>query len=297
MKPRIPRERILLILLAIAVAIIWWAVYSSFHQTLAVTFLDVGEGDAILVQCPSGRNMLIDGGGSSGPAAESIGERVVLPALLLRGIRKLDLVVLTHPHNDHVGGLVKVIEEMPVGMVLDSGQPHPTSLYEKFLVTVEKEKVPYKLARAGQTIRLAPEIEAFVIHPSQAWISGNSSNLNNGSVVIQLVYRRVSFLLTGDIEAEAEEWLLAGSEDLPSTVLKVGHHGSDTSSTEEFLRAVSPKLAVISVGEDNHFGHPSPEVLDRLHDHRVKVYRTDLSGAITVTTNGQRCKVESFGKH
>jgi len=153
-----------------------------------------------------------------------------------------------------------------------------------------------KQSRAGQVIRLGPEVQAFVLHPGLPWISGSSSDLNNNSVVIRLVYRRVSFLFTGDIEAEAEQALLAREADLSSTVLKVGHHGSQTSTTEEFLEAVSPELAVISVGEDNRFGHPSQEVVDRLRDQGVEVLRTDLGGAITVTTDGRRWRVKAFGK-
>jgi competence protein ComEC len=281
----------------LAGVLLFLAVFSWEHSQaasdLTVTAIDVGQGDSILIESSSGRNVLIDGGGkqeiggSKLPSKEDMtGRSIVVPFLRKKGINELDLVVLTHPHDDHVGGLPYVLEKMKVDMVLDSGQAHTSRGYIKFLRLIEKNKIVYKIARAGQVIDLGAGVKGYILHPSDPLISGTESDLNNNSVVIRLVYGKTSFLLMGDTAFEGEERVMSFGRSLKSDVLKVGHHGSRTSTSNEFLDAVSPQYAVISVGAKNKFGHPTKETLGRLADHGIKVFRTDLSGAIVLKSDG-----------
>ncbi|MFH1710472.1 MAG: DNA internalization-related competence protein ComEC/Rec2 [bacterium] len=262
---------------------------------LTITFIDVGQGDAILIESPSGKKALIDGGGrqenlsSKGTDKEDpTGKTIIVPFLRKKGINELDLVILTHPHDDHVAGLPYVLEKIKVDMVLDSGQPHTSRGYSRFLKLIERKKIPYKIARAGQVIDLGGGVKGQVLHPSEPLISGTESDLNNNSVVIKLVYGRTSFLFTGDAAFEAEARILSLRPVLASDVLKVGHHGSRTSTSAGFLEAVRPKYAVICVGAKNKFGHPTPETLGRLAKYSIKVLRTDLGGAVIFKSDGAK---------
>ena len=210
-----------------------------------------------------------------------------MPFLRKKGINELNLVVLTHPHDDHVGGLSYILEKIRIGMVLDSGQPHTSSGYQRFLRTIEAKKIPYKIARAGQAIDLGSGVKGYVLHPSEPLITGSESDLNNNSVVIKIVYGRTSILLAGDMAFEGEEKLLAKGYDMNSDVLKVGHHGSRTSTSDRFLAAVRPVYAVISVGAKNKFGHPNNQTMGRLVKHGAMIMRTDQNGAITIKSDGE----------
>ncbi len=266
--------------------------HSQAAGDLTVTCIDVGQGDSILIESPSGKNVLIDGGGRqegsvSDPDRDDMtGRSIVVPFLRKKGINELDLVVLTHPHEDHVGGLPYVLEKLKVDMVLDSGQTHTSRGYYRFLRLIEHKHIPYKLARAGQVIDLGAGVKGYVLHPSEPLITGTESDLNNNSVVIRLVYGRTSFLLMGDTAFEGEDRILSSGRNIKSDVLKVGHHGSSTSTSDSFLGAVSPRYAVISVGAKNKFGHPSLETLERLSDHGIKVFRTDMDGAVIFKSDG-----------
>ncbi len=244
---------------------------------LAVHFIDVGQGDSILIRTPQGRTMLIDGGTAA--AGET-----VLNYLSRAGISKIDLVVGTHPHEDHIGGLVSVLEKMPVDRVIDSGKIHTSQTYEKYLTLIEKKKIPFEIGRAGQKINLDPAVVLKILHPGPDVERGDA---NHASVVIELRYGRVTFLFNGDAEERAEaEILERGYHRAGATILKAGHHGSSTSTSESFLKAVAPAAAVISAGRDNPYGHPHAETLDRLAASRVKIYRTDLLGSIVIVSDG-----------
>jgi len=257
-------------------------------KELVVTFIDVGQGDSILIESPSGKNMLIDGGGRNfrEDRDDPTGRSIVVPLLRKKGINELDIVVLTHPHDDHVGGLPYVLDKVKVDMVIDSGQPHTSKGYYRFLKTIEKKNLPYKIARTGQIIDIGGGVKGYVLHPSEPLISGTESDLNNNSVVIRLVYGKTSFLLVGDAAFEAEDRFLGSGQNLKSDVLKVGHHGSKTSTSDKFLAEVRPAYAVISVGAKNKFGHPSNQTLGRLAEYGIKVFRTDLNGAIIIKSDG-----------
>lgn len=280
------KKNLKLAILFLAVAFVWTAAFSptAAIKGLTVSVIDVGQGDSILVESPSGRTMLIDGGPKY--KRGDAGRRYVLPYLHKKGINKLDIVVLTHPHDDHVGGLPSVLKDLPVGLVLDSGQPHTSRAYLDFLQIVDRKKIPYKLARAGQEIDLGGGVKGEVLNPQEPFIE--ESALNNNSVVIRLVFGKIAIMLTGDMEKEGEYRVLGLGAGLGSQVLKVGHHGSRTSSSTEFLEAVQPKVALISVGIKNKFHHPHPSTIKRFEELGIKAYRTDLNGTIVVSTDGER---------
>jgi competence protein ComEC len=266
--------------------------FSSPADQLTVTVLDVGQGDAIVVTLPNGRNLLIDGGGvpvRPGSSSFDVGEKVVSPYLQRQGIKKIDLLVNTHGHYDHVAGLIPVIQELSVGEVLLSPVPATSNTYEKFLELLDQKDIPIIFAERGQLINLDPRVELKVMHPGNPVI-GSTSQLNDNSVVIKLNYRQFSMLFTGDIEQAAMADLLASELDLSSTVYKVAHHGSSTGLVPEFLERVSPGVAVIPVGK-NTFGHPSETLINYLEERGVLIYRTDLDGGIVITTDGNKVKI------
>ncbi len=284
------KKRILIISLLILNLLVWWKIFTPPERLLEVTFLDVGQGDSIFVQFPHGGNMLVDGG--SAYKDYDTGERVIAPFLRKKRIGRIDLMVLSHPHLDHSGGLLHVIKNFPVGLVLDSGQKHDSYTYKKFLETVKERNIPYRIGRHGQIVRGYRETEIDILHPREHLIEGTNSDLNNNSLVLKLTHKKVSFLFSGDVEEEAESGLLRLGPILQSTVLKISHQGSITSSGEKFLEAVKPEAAVISVNRKNRFRHPHPLILERLERLGIKVYRTDKEGAIIMRTAGERVNIE-----
>lgn len=258
---------------------------------LKATCLDVGEGDAIFITFPWGGNMLVDGGEGG---QWDRGEKVVLPALRYWGVSKIDLLILTHPHSDHLGGLIKVLENIPVRMVIDSGQMHTSYSYEKFLSLIDEKNIPYTVVKSGDEITGYRGVKIMVVNPPHPFFQGTDSDLNNNSIVLRIVYREVSLLLTGDIERETERRILSLGETIHSNFLKVPHHGSGTSSSWEFLKLVSPQVAVISVGRRNNYGHPAPIVLERYEELNCQLFRTDNHGAVTFITDGRIYWVKSY---
>ena len=288
------RERLTIAALLLAAALAWGGAWRNTHPTLTVTFLDVGQGDAILIQGPE-RTVLMDAGGVRGadPDRSDVGREVVLPALLLAGVRRIDALILSHAHDDHAAGAVSVVGQVPVGMLVEPELPSPALGYQRLLLAAEWRNVPRVAARAGQVMRLGGGALLYVLHPPLPRVGGTEADLNNNSVIVKVVFGSVSFLLTGDVEDTGETALLQSHPDLRSTVLKVPHHGAATSTTAALLDAVRPQLAVISVGE-NTFGHPSGAVLRRLEKRGVRVLRTDVSGAVTVRTDGRRLWVDTY---
>lgn len=248
---------------------------------LEVHFIDVGHGDSILILSGCEKAALIDGGD------QGAGSRVV-NYLHDQGVDRLDLLIATHPHSDHIAGLIDVMKSFPVKEVLDPGVMHTTETFEEYLDTIEKLDIPFTEARPGMERSLGTKVELEILHPSFP----SSKDLNNASIVSKLTYGDISFLFTGDAESEAEREMLQRSKDLDSTILKVAHHGSDSSSTESFLREVFPEVAVIMCGPDNPYGHPHDEVLSRLKAREVEVFRTDLHGDIVITTDGEEYNIE-----
>ncbi len=255
--------------------------------TLTVAFLDIGQGDAILIRSPNGMTMLIDGGNS-----DKDGREVIIPKLQEWGAERLDVMVATHPDADHIGGLPYVLENFDVGSVALTGQVHTTQVYERFLTDIRDFQVSAIPVRTGTAIPFDSAVSVEVLGPDDSFVQVQGDN-NNASIVIKLTYGQAGFMFTGDAEGEEEAAILAGGADLRSTVLKVGHHGSRSSTGEAFLSAVDPQIGVISAGDGNRYGHPHQEILDRLNQHGVTIYRTDLSGTITLTTDGATISVET----
>lgn len=240
--------------------------------SVEVHFIDVGQGDAILIRAHGSKAMLIDGGEAGSG---------VLEYLRSKGVQQLDMVVATHPHSDHIGGLVEVLQAIPVAEVVTNGQPHTTKTYERFLDAIAAAKAKYREVKRGDRLQLG-DLSFGVLHPTSA----TGSNLNNQSVVLRMVHGQVTFLFTGDAEQEAEASMLRSSVPVGATVLKVGHHGSRTASSPEFLGLVRPEIAVYSAGVGNTYGHPHPETLAALANIGAKVYGTDTHGTVVVTSDG-----------
>ena len=284
-KPRLGFSAKWLVLPLLVVAILVWSVALTMpDDKLHVSFLDVGQGDAILIQTPNGQDILIDGG----PDPQKI--NLELSRKLPFWDRTIDLVVCTQPQADHLIGLVDVLQRYKVKQVLEPGVSYNTSIYQVWCNLVEEKQIKWDKARAGQEIDLGNGIKLEVLNPPATLFEGTSDDVDNNGVVLRLSCGQVSFLCTADIGEEVEFELIGQRANLKSTVLKVSHHGSKTSTTLQFLAAVDPEVAVISVGKDNPFGHPSPEVVERLIDRlgENNFYRTDRHGTIEFITDGER---------
>ncbi len=287
--PGISTARWLVVPLALAAALIWTAALTGEDGRLHVVFADVGNGDSVLIISPSGRQVLVDGGPQAQDATRLLGS--ALPFW----DRSLDLVVLTHGHADHISGLLEVLRRYDVGHIVEREAGRITPDYLSWRQAVENEDAVVTQARAGQSFNLGDGATIEVLHPSETLMAGTDSDLNNTSIVLKVVYGEVSFLLTGDIFVEAERAMLSRGIDVRSTVLKVPHHGSRTSSSREFIEQVSPSVAVISVGADNRFGHPHAETLDVLGRYapEARVMTTRDHGSIRFVTDGTTLSVET----
>jgi competence protein ComEC len=270
--------------LALAAGLLWWAALTPSSDRLTVTVMDVGQGDAILIEDPAGHRILVDGGPSSRAISEALGRETSF------WDKRVDLVVLTHPEEDHLNGLVTVLERYDVKRILVSPIESDSAAYDAWRQAAEHEGGPYYEAAPGEWFDLGRGARLEVLGPPSDPIEDGEAKLNNNSVLLRLTWGGVSFLLTGDLERAGEEALLSEGRNLRSTVLKVAHHGGADATSVSLLAAVHPAVAVISVGKDNWFGHPSPQVLERLGDNLV--YRTDLNGRVKLSTDGERLWVE-----
>lgn len=292
------------VLLASAAIIATYPFAPALHPgNLEMTALDVGQGDAILLVSPQGRTMLIDGGGSfaGGPMAEAArargpepGEDAVSPYLWSRGIQRLDIVALTHAHQDHIGGLRAILDNFQVGQ-LWLGREITARAQAALEEQARQRKIPIEHERSGNTSDWGGA-QMQVLWPEATDSAPATEAQNNDSLVLRLSYGHRAFLLPGDIERQAEAHLLeqTNNVNLAADVLKAGHHGSRNSTTDDFLARVHPQLAIISAGSENPYGHPSAELLARLNAAHVRILRTDRNGAIQVLTNGENLEVSCF---
>jgi competence protein ComEC len=265
---------------------------------LQVTFLDVGHGDASFIRFPQGTTMLIDGGGSYRDDVD-IGERVVAPFLWHQRVRRVDYAVASHPHPDHAKGLGVILRDFRVREFWDNGAQEPSSWYSTLRQMAIDQRIYRDMSVHGLEARTIDGVRLELLHPTAAFQPpkrqprvGENRDENNRSLVLKLTFGRISVLFTGDIEQEAERFLLQTNRDLRSTVFKVPHHGSQTSSLESFVRAVNPRAAVFSVQRDSRFGHPHPTVVERYRKLDALVFRTDIHGAITIRTDGHSVWIE-----
>lgn len=241
---------------------------------LEVHFIDVGQADSILIKAPDGKSMLIDAGNNAdGPE--------VVSYLKKQGINKIDVLVGTHPHEDHIGGLDNVINSFDIGQIYMPKVSHTTKTFEDVLIAIQNKGLKVTTPVPGSTFDLGTA-KCTILAPNNSSYEG----LNNYSIVVKLEYGNTSFLFTGDAESVSEQEMLSKGYDLKTDVLKVGHHGSDSSTTQAFLDKINPAYAVIMVGKENSYGHPSKAVMDRLQAKGVAVYRTDENGTIVATSNG-----------
>ena len=249
--------------------------------TLTIEVLDVGQGDSILVRTPAGKKVLIDAG---------TGKRDVVPMLAARAVTQLDLVIATHNHADHIGGMDEVLEAVPARFYFDQGMPHETGTYAEVMRLVETKGIAYKPGRRGQSFNLDDGVKVELLGPEDPLLRNTRSDLNSNSIITRITHGKNCFLFVGDAEAETEHRLLkAGIE--ACNVLKVAHHGSAYASTHAFLKAVQPKIAVISAGADNRYGHPTAVTLERLTSAGADIYRTDQQGTVRLLSDGKKVEV------
>lgn len=255
-------------------------------QPLKVTVLDVGQGDSILIETPGDKTILIDGGGQRN---YSVGDNILLPIFLYKNIKKIDLVIATHSHNDHILGIIELLDDISIeGIMINCIEDME---YEELINNAKKYNIPI-FTNDQAIIKMEDSVKLQCIYPkkSMSTIEGN-----NSSIVSLLKYKDISFLFTGDLEEDGERLLLQENIDINSLILKVGHHGSNTSSSKEFIERVNPQYAIISVGKNNYFGHPSQEILNLLEEKAVQTYRTDINGAIEITTYGETLHIREYG--
>jgi competence protein ComEC len=282
---KLPKKWIVPPLLATAVLATLLA-GSMPDDRLHVSFLNVGQGDAILIQTPTHQDILVDGGPSPQALNLELGRRLPF------WDRTIELVVLTHPHADHLTGLIDILQRYRVTQVLYPDADSASPLWLEWLNLIQEKGIKSSIARAGQVIDLVDdEITIEVLNPSA---TEKEQTLDTIGVVMRISTDKVSFLLTADITQATEIALITNRAHLTSTILKVSHHGSDTATSPEFLAVVSPEVAVISVGADNDYGHPSKETMARLTERLepTNIYRTDKNGTIEFTTDGERLWVK-----
>jgi beta-lactamase superfamily II metal-dependent hydrolase len=279
--------RTLLVGLGTAALLAWSpAANAAAQPPLQVDFIDVGQGDAALITSPTGKRVLIDGGPQESAAA-------LVGFLRTRNVEAIDLIVLTHRHADHLGGLRAVVLTFPTQLFLDAPFPHPSEAYQELLEQLAAKRVTVRNAELGRKVDIGGGATLTLLGPPEPPFHGTRSDPNTNSVVVRLDYRAASVLFAADAEAKTEAWLLRQHLPLQARVLKVAHHGSRYSSSRRFLRAVHPEVAVVSVGARNEFGHPAPETLARLEQLGARTYRTDRDGTVTVTTDGGRLTVRA----
>ena len=262
----------------------WISVFDLYQSRfLEVNFFDVGQGDAIFIETPWHHQILIDGGPDS-TILEKIAKNIPF------WDREIDLIILTHPEKDHLAGLIEVLKRYKIENILWTGVIRDTAEYREWEKLVKNEGAQIFIAQSGQKIKWSRTVldHMEVLFPLEILKGQELKDSNNTSIVAKLVFGENSFLFTGDTYKSIEEKLIESKADLDSDVLKIGHHGSKTSTAEEFITKVSPEIAVISAGKNNSYGHPNQEVLDILNKYGIKILRTDKDGDIKVISDGKK---------
>lgn len=266
--------------LFVSAILIWLAVFEQApSNVLEIVFFDVGEGDSIFIETPEHHQVLIDGGPDLS-VLEKLSQEMPFYD------QTIDLVILTHPDDDHLTGLVEVLKNYQIGRLIISGVSKNTSIYDRWQELIKEKNIPVTIAQAGQQILLDQGLILKILWPNQAENQLFSGKTNNTSVVSQLIYGDKEVLLTGDIERAVEGRLLdLFGNSLASDVLKIAHHGAKSSNSQIFIKQVNPEMAIISVGAKNRYGHPNETILGQLKD--ILLYRTDQSGDVKILTDGK----------
>lgn len=266
-----------------------------FSSHLKIYFIDVNQGDAALVVTPNEKTILIDAGDCD--EYHDYGKDVYMFLKKLK-ITKLNAVIISHPHRDHIGGMYYVLSKINTDSFYDSGFPYPSQVYQQLLELIDEKRIKYYLAREGTAINLDPSVEINILYPPKIFVFDTP---NDNSVVLRIKYKNIAVLFTGDIEAQAENYIVKKYRKkknvVISNILKVPHHGSNTSSTKEFLELVEPEVAIISCGKNNRFGHPHFAVIKRYKNFGVEIYRTDIHGTIEVIIDGDDYQINQFNEY
>lgn len=255
-------------------------IFSIIPQDFKIYFVDVGQGDCCFITTKSRKNILVDTGGSND---YNVGKNVLVPYLLDRRVKKLDYVFISHFDTDHCNGLIEVMQYIPIYNLVITKQAHMSEEYKNIIEIANKKQIHIIICKTGDVIQIDNNYKMEILY-----VNNNSNDLNNGSIVCKFINQDFSMLFTGDIEKQTEAEIIElykNTKKLKSNILKVAHHGSRTSSTQEFLDLVKPQIALIGVGKNNTFGHPNIEVLERLENMKIKVYRTDKTGEIVFNIN------------
>ena len=292
-------KKIMLIFMVISSIVI--TIYKNTPKDFCINFIDVGQGDSTLITTQYNKKILIDGGGSEFGSTFDVGEKTLLPYLLKKKIHKLDYVIISHFDSDHVGGILTILEKLNVKNIIIGKQFEKSENYEEFIKVIQDKKMKIYNVEAGQRINIDKDTYIDILWPDSANVITNNI-LNNNSLVCKVNYKETTMLFTGDIEEIAEEAILNKYEKslqiLKSDIIKVAHHGSKTSSKKELLKCIKPKIALIGVGKNNKFGHPSISTLNNLEEIGCKIFRTDDSGEICITINrrGKIVKIKEWIK-
>ena len=278
----------------IIISMLFSFIYNSFPKSLKIYFVDVGQGDCTLIKTPTNKNILIDGGGSEFGSFD-VGEKILLPYLLDRRVTRVDYLFISHFDSDHIGGLFKIMENVKIKNIIISKQGKESENLKEFKEIVSKKRVNVKVVKKGDLIKVDKYSYFEILFPEENLIEDNI--LNNNSIVTKFSCMGLNILFTGDIEEIAEKRLIelyGNNKKLKSTILKVAHHGSKSSSIDRFLELVQPKIALIGVGEDNNFGHPNQGVLDRIGEYTNMIYRTDINGEIEIIYSNGKIKIKTI---
>jgi competence protein ComEC len=265
---------------------------------LKIYYLDVGQGDSSVIRTPDHKTIVVDGGGSGEWEKDiyDIGKKITVPALQHLGIWQIDMIIVSHIHDDHLGGVISILDSykvkqimLPISDKYGEGEFASTN-FEKLKTICKDKKIPILYLKSDSRIMVGKNVELKVLAPEEPFIQFTDSDVNNNSMVFKLTFKEFDALFTGDIQQEEEVRLL--EKDIQCDVLKAAHHGSPYSSIENFIELADPEVSIISVGRNN-YGHPSKQIIERLMKYGSRVYRTDLSGAVMVSTNGSRIKIRT----
>lgn len=283
------RTRLLSIAALIAI-VTWISALLPGEGRLRVTFLDVGDGQCVVVCTPSGRILVDDCGTSGRRDTTSLGSKLVAPYLQSQGLDSIDVAVLSHPHSDHLSGMAGLLRLEPASLVLDCGTKRCSPEYNSFRKAFKASHSRYRIARRGQTLDMGDGVKVQILSPSP---NADYSDLNNEATVLRVTYKRIAILIDADAGNEAERDMLDAHENVRGQVLLVGHHGSKDATSPEWLAAVQPSIAVISCARRSRYGFPARQTLDRLSSRGVRTYTTGQSGAVTVSSDGESINVRT----